>query len=178
MFKTLATATHPTQPAVQVIGNWITSVFPGAAALATACHELSHTLGGVQGTQPGSKTIPTDWCIGLPDTYDNDPENQNDRRYLGPWDMMSNHTALSHLAGHHKRHLRWIPAPSRILSVPEPNPNTPTVEECWLVPIEQWGPSTEGPSGRSSPRGRCRLSRSALAIGSKSCYVEHPRHGL
>ena len=141
MFKTWATATHPAQPSIQVLGNWITSVFPGARSLATACHELSHTLGGVQGTQPGSKTIPTDWCLGLPDTYDNDPENQNKLRYLGAWDMMSNPDALSHLAGYHKRHLRWIPAPARILSVPEPNPSAPTVEECWLVPIEHWGPN-------------------------------------
>jgi hypothetical protein len=55
---------------------------------------------------------------------------------------MSHHPSRSHLAGYHKRHLRWIPAPRTHL-VPLPNATSPTVGECWLVPIEHWSSTTE-----------------------------------
>ena len=140
MFKWYATAVHNADNAIQLQGNWITSVLqddPDDQALGTACHELGHTLGGEEGTFPGGKFMPHDWCFGLPDTYDNDPENQNQLLYYENWDLMSASESLSHIAGFHKKHLNWIPDP-RIHRVGLPDPTGTIVEECWLVPIEYW----------------------------------------
>ncbi|MBZ9644752.1 hypothetical protein [Streptomyces sp. PSKA30] len=142
MFRWWATAQHNLDADIELLGNWITSAFPGPAPVGTACHELAHTLGGVEGTQPGGMAVPTDWCFGLPDTYDNDPENQNQLRYFRGWDLMSSHQQTPHLAGYHKRHLRWIPA-TRIHRVVLPDPTAPTAEECWLVPVEHWDVTLE-----------------------------------
>jgi hypothetical protein len=142
MFRFWGTVQHPTRAGVQVQGNWITSAFPANSALGTACHELGHTLGGVQGTHAGGMGVPHDWCLGLPDTYDNDPENQNQLRYLGGWDLMASSGGEPHLAGYHKRHLRWIPS-DRIQRVDLPVPSGPTVGECWLVPVEHWDATLE-----------------------------------
>lgn len=52
------------------------------------------------------------------------------------------HQLAPHLAGYHKRHLRWIPA-TRIHRVPMPVPTGQTDRECWLVPVEHWDANME-----------------------------------
>ena len=141
-FRSWRTVKHRTAvPELELQTNWITSVFPQAGVdIGTACHELAHTLGMVQGMQPGGKAVPTDWCLGVPDTYDEYPENQNQLRYFGAWDLMSHHQRAPHLSGYHKRHLGWIPR-TRTQYVGSPTPSNPTPSaECWLVPVEHWDP--------------------------------------
>ena len=141
-FRWWGTVTHATDTTIQVQGNWITSIVSrdatGAIDVGTTCHELSHTLGMVD-LPPG---VPGERCLGLPDTYDNDPENQNQLRYLDGWDVMAAQSGLPHLVGHHKRHLGWI-TPGRIQAVALPVPSGPTGTECWLVPVEYWDATME-----------------------------------
>jgi hypothetical protein len=140
MFKAWRTAVHSGNSNIQLLGNWVvTSVDnsdPGKE-IGRFCHELSHTLGSRVPPGPIGPNLKDDWVLGLADTYDNDPENQTGLRYFGAWDLMSAHTARSHLAGFHKRHLGWIPS-DRI--EPVDGAGAPA-GECWLVPIEHWRPN-------------------------------------